>query len=138
MKEEHYKLSDSEFERLFESCEMDPAVFSHEAHLRLAWIHINKYGENKARVNIQKQLYDFVTSLGAAEKYNKTLTIAAIKAVKHFMMKSRSDNFAGFINEFPRLKGNFRELIAQHYSSDIFNSGDARLAYLEPDLLPFD
>lgn len=138
MKEEHYKLSDSEFERLFESCELDPQVFSHEAHLRLAWIHINKYGEDQALENIEKQLYDYANSLGETEKYNKTLTIAAVKAVNHFMLKAQADSFSGFISEFPGLKHNFRELIAQHYSSDIFNSGDAKVAYLEPDLVPFN
>jgi hypothetical protein len=79
-----------------------------------------------------------VEFLGVTDKYNTTLTIAAIKAVYHFMLKSESDNFKDFIDEFPRLKYNFRELMASHYELYIFNSDKAKKEYLEPDLIPFD
>ncbi len=136
--EKHFELSDQEFEKLFESCELEPSLFSHEAHLRLAWIHLNKYGMDKSLKNIQKQLLRFATLAGDPGKYNKTLTIAAIKAVHHFMLKSESATFKEFIVEFPRLKYNFRDLMDAHYGIDIFNSEEARTRYLEPDLLPFD
>jgi len=76
-------------------------------------------------------------SLNATDKYNKTLTIAAIKSVSHFIQKSKSENFQDFIQEFPRLKNNFKSLIAQHYQIDIFNSNKAKSEFLKPDLLPF-
>lgn len=120
--EEHFELSDQEFERQFEFCELEPKLFSHEAHLRLAWIHLNKYGMEKSLENIQKQLLEFATSAGDPGKYNKTLTIAAIKAVHHFKLRSASTTFKGFIAESPRLKYNFRDLMDAHYGFDIFNS----------------
>ncbi len=134
----HYQLSDNDFEAQFANANLDPAIFSHEAHLRLAWIHLNRYGLRQAEENICAQLVNFVNTIGAADKFNKTLTIAAIKAVHHFMQKSTSDNFADFIEEFPRLKYNFKELLGYHYGFDIFQSERARKEYLEPDLLPFD
>ena len=136
--ENHFNLTDSEFERQFEHCELDPSIFSHEAHLRLAWIHITKYGIEKALSNIQLQLQKYVRHIGAEDKYNKTLTVAATKAVYHFILKSESDSFEGFITEFPRLKTNFRELMGFHYGIDIFNSEKAKKVFMEPDLLPFD
>lgn len=136
--EKHFNLTDSEFEKQFENCELDPSEFSHEAHLRLAWIHINKYGIEKAIHNVQAQLLNFVKHAGAEGKYNKTLTIAALKAVYHFMLKSKSENFNDFIAEFPRLKTNFKDLINSHYGIDVFNSEKAKKKFLEPDLLPFD
>ena len=136
--EKHFELSDSEFERQFVNCELNPEIFSNEAHLRLAWINIKKYGIKKAETNIQGQLQDYVKWVGAENKYNKTLTLAAIKAVYHFMLKSESESFKAFITEFPRLKYNFKELISYHYGFDIYNSLEAKATYLEPDLLPFD
>jgi hypothetical protein len=133
----HFDLSDGLFEEQFQHCKLNPALFNHEAHLRLAWIHVTKYGADKAIENITSQLCSFVVSLGAIDKYNKTLTVAAIKAVNHFIGKSHTDNFAGFIQEFPRLKFNFRELMESHYQVDIFTSEIAKQKYLEPDLLPF-
>ena len=134
----HLSLSDLEFEFQFQNCELDPLDFTHEAHLRLAWINIQRYGIDRAVTNIQDQLKRFVKHAGVKDKYNTTLTIAATKAVYHFMLKSESDNFRDFILEFPQLKNNFKELMACHYGFDIYNSEKAKKGFLEPDLLPFD
>ena len=136
--EPHLRLSDLEFEQQFQDCTLNPELFTHEAHLRLAYIHINKYGVKLAERNITSQLKAFVIHLGALDKYNETLTLAAVKAVYHFTLKSKSSDFQSFVLEFPRLKSNFRELMASHYSVDIFNSNKAKKEFLEPDLLPFD
>lgn len=134
---DHYQLSDTEFEKQFEACKLDPTLFSHEAHLRLAWIHINNYGIQKAKENIQEQLKSFVTHLGAIDKYHKTLTIIAVQAVCHFMQKSDTNNFKDFIKEFPQLQNDFKSLIDSHYSFDIFSFNEAKSKFIAPDLKPF-
>ena len=136
--EKHYQLSDSEFLQQFKDCSLPPAIFSHEAHLRLAWLNIYREGMEKAEKAIQEQIERFVAHVGAQHKYHKTLTIAAIKAVGHFMEKSTTDNFPDFISENPQLKKDFKSLINSHYSFDIFSSEEARTSYVEPDVLPFD
>ncbi len=135
--EKHFELTDLAFEKQFETCKLDVSMFSHEAHLRLAWIHITKYGLQQAEENIQKQLQNFVAHVGATDKYNKTVTIAAIKAVAHFMKKTTATNFEGFILEFPQLKNSFKTLINSHYSVDVFNSKRAKNMFITPDLAPF-
>jgi N-formylglutamate deformylase len=134
----HYDLTDIEFENRFNNCTLNPSLFTHEAHLRLAWINIDMYGIDIASINIQKQLEQFVAAVGAQDKYNKTLTLAALKTVNHFKLKSKSKTFKEFINEFPRLKTSFRELITSHYSFDIYNSALTKKEFLQPDLLPYD
>jgi hypothetical protein len=136
--EDHFELSDTKFEQQFETCSLDPQLFHHEAHLRLAYIHIKKYGEQKAIKNVCSQLMAYVAHLGATDKYNTTLTVAAVKAVSHFMQKSTATDFIGFITEFPQLKFGFKGLMQCHYGFDIFNSQRAKITFLEPDLIPFD
>ncbi|TSE04965.1 hypothetical protein [Aquimarina algiphila] len=136
--EKHFELTDKAFENSFTDCTLDPEIFSHEAHLRLAWIHIKNYGIEQAEENIQKQLQNFITFVDAKDKYNKTLTIAATKVVNHFIRQSNSNNFKDFILEFPQLKTRFKQLIESHYNFDIFNSKYAKKEFLTPDLLPFD
>jgi hypothetical protein len=136
--EKHFDLTDLAFEKKFKNGTLNPEIFSHEAHLRLAWIHITKYGEEAAIQNICTQLAAFVKFVGAEDKYNQTLTIASIKAVRHFIKKSSSDTFQDFISEFPRLKYNFKDLMNLHYKVDIFDSDKAKNEFLEPDLIPFD
>jgi hypothetical protein len=136
--ERHFEFSDDDFEQQFSISVLSPTIFTHEAHLRLAWIHIRKYGIQTAIENICEQLQNYVVSLGAKDKYNKTVTIAAVKAVYHFMLKSKADNFQVFISENQKLKTNFKELLNTHYSTDIFKSTKAKKEFLEPELLPFD
>ncbi|MGB5819448.1 MAG: hypothetical protein WBG90_08165 [Saonia sp.] len=136
--ENHFKLNDTELQLQFTDCSLDPSLFSHEAHLRLAWIHIQKYGLESAIQNLCKQIAAYATSVGATDKFNNTVTVAAIKAVYHFIQKSKSDNFRDFIQEFPRLQHNFKELMNAHYGFDIFTLERAKRTFMEPDLLPFD
>ena len=136
--EKHYQLSDSEFEQQFSTLTLDPEIFSHEAHLRLAWIYISKYGVEEALDRVGSQIHTFASHHGDSKKFHVTVTGAAVRAVYHFMLKSRSNSFAGFIAEFPQLKTSFRDLLDSHYSVDIFKSEKARKEWLDPDIEPFD
>jgi hypothetical protein len=71
----HLELSDDAFESLFSTCQLNPKLFTHEAHVRLAWIHVTKYGVETAVTNIVNQLYQFVTKVGAVDKFNLTLPL---------------------------------------------------------------
>lgn len=134
----HFQYTDDQFEAQFANLSLRPELFDHEAHLRLAWIHITKYGMEKALQRLSSQLKAYTAHLGAADKYHHTMTIAAVKAVYHFVLRSSSQRFPDFIREFPRLKHNFMELMRSHYSEDIFKSEHARTNYIKPDLVPFD
>jgi hypothetical protein len=136
-KQPHFQLSDDVFEQQFADCKLDPELFSHEAHLRLAWIHIQNYGVDNAIENVSTQLKRYTAYVNAADKFNKTVTIAAVYAVHHFMKKNPSADFVGFINTNPQLKNNFRALIQTHYSQDVFNQAAAKREFLQPDLSPF-
>ena len=136
--QKHLELSDLEFERAFSNCTIDPGIFSHEAHLRLAWIHINKYGVESAVENIRQQLQKFVKSVDAENKYHETVTVASIRAVNHFFQKSKTESFSDFISENKQLLDNFKNLLLTHYKTDIFKSLVAKETYLEPEKIPFD
>ena len=131
-------MKDAQFEEQFANCTLNPDLFSHEAHLRLAWIHIGKYGLERAIKNVSAQLINFTIFLGETDKYNETVTVAAVKIVNHFRLKSHCDNFKDFIHAHPRLLNNFKELLESHYTTDIFVSEKAKKVYLKPELIPFD
>ncbi|WP_282161727.1 hypothetical protein [Ulvibacterium marinum] len=133
----HFQVNDVMFENRFEEGSLPPSLFTHEAHLRLAWIYIKNYGEEKAAAKISREIEQFDKLHGRGDKFNKTVTIAAIKVVDHFVGKSKSKDFKSFIQEFPRLKTAFKELLHTHYSPDIFTSKIAQIQFIEPDLLPF-
>ncbi len=136
--EAHNQFSDHEFEKHFEELTLEPKLFTHEAHLRLAWIHINKYGIETAIDNICKQIKAFATSVREPSKFNLTLTIAAIRIVNHFILKASTTDFSKLLIEEPRLKLGFTDLIKTHYSFDLFHNAAAKKHYLKPDIRPFD
>lgn len=134
----HHDLTDAAFENQFTTLTLDPTLFSHEAHLRLAWIHIRRYGIEKAIENMCEQIQRFATHHGDSGKFNITLTVAATRAVYHFALRSTTNTFKDFIAENNRLLTEFKQLLSSHYATNIFTSDQARKSYLEPDLLPFD
>lgn len=135
--EVHFQLSDAELEQQFRTATLNPELFSHEAHLRLAWVQIRFFGLEKAEENLCQQIQFYDKKYDTGTKFHKTLTIAATKIVAHFMAKSQSENFADFIVEFPQLNNHFKELIAAHYSTDILQNPIAKEQYMLPDLLVF-
>ena len=135
--EKHWKLSNEEFEEKFSTCNFRPLWFTHEAHLRLAWIYINKYGKEVAFNKYSAQLQAFANKYNADGKYNATVTFASIEIMNHFISNSDSYDFKDFMSEFPQLKTTFKQVLQSHYSRDIFTSKEAKKHILQPDLVPF-
>jgi hypothetical protein len=135
---DHKELNDRDFVELFSSMDFPFDLFNHEAHLRLAYIHIKKSGTDKAVDIIRYQLKEYVEHLGVPDIYHETLTVASIKAVDHFIRENENRTFNELIEDHPELMTDFRSMIQSHYSMDIFNSPEARAQYLEPDIQDFD
>ena len=133
----HFSLSDDQFEQQFKDTTLDPTLFSHEAHIRLAWIHISKFGVDLAAEHLCKQIAIFDATHDDGTNFNKTVTVAAVKAVHHFMKKSSTKTCVDFIKENPRLIFNFKDVLNAHYSHNIFSDERAKKTYVEPDLAPF-
>ena len=136
--EAHYKLTDSLLLKEMEQGNLDPRLFTHEAHLRWGWLLLKEYGLDQAIFKACSQLKRYTANLGASDKYNETVTVAAIRAIQHFQLKHNSDSFTEFISKAPRLKTSFKELLGFHYSKDIFKLNSAKSTFITPDLLPFD
>ena len=134
---DHWRFTDEEYEELFESYQLKPGMFSHEAHLRLAYIHIQKYGARQAEINMCDQIKGFAESLGVYDKFNKTVTVAAVKVMSHFMQKATSRGFQGLMKEFPSLLLDFKGILNKHYSYNVFGDKKAKKTFQEPDLQPF-
>lgn len=133
----HVQLNDIDFEQRFADCSLPPEWFTHEAHLRLAYLHLNKYGLEQAILNLCTQIKRYDAYWGDGTKFHRTLTEASAKVMHHFMTKARSGDFQGLMQEFPNLQHNFRDLLKTHYSRSLLQEELARSTFLEPDLLSF-
>lgn len=135
---DHHTITDEELLRLMKEGNLDPALFNHEAHLRWGWLLLESFRLEEAIEKARSQLKQYTAKLGFSDKYNETVTVAAMKALHNFRSRSDKTAFKEFITDFPRLKTSFKELMGFHYSLDIFKSEEGKDNYIEPDLLPFD
>lgn len=110
----HRELQDSEFEKGFEAITLNPSLFTHEAHVRLAWCHLKKYGKEKAIENITVQLMRFTRNTNAEAKYNEAVTITSIEVIDRLMEKSATNAFDDFIAMYPRLLSDFRNVLKEY------------------------
>ncbi len=133
----HWDYSDEEFVEKLVSGTLNPGLFSHEAHIRLAWIFISKSGEEKAIADTCAAIKGYVDHLKIKGKYHETITVAAVKLVAGAM---RTHNYAGvrdLLAKNASLLHHFKESVQRHYSFDVFDDPRARDQYVEPDLIPF-
>lgn len=128
-------MTDATFLTRFRNLSLQPELFTHKAHLRLAWLQINLNGLEAAIKNCCEQISAFASFHGDHQKFNKTITIASVYAVNHFMAGENS--FEEFIRRNPQLLSDLKALINSHYSYDIFAAENARLLFIEPDVQPF-
>lgn len=134
----HFSFSDEEFEKTFEDLSFPVTLFSHEAHLRLGYIHINKYGIEKAIKNMCKQIKIFATYHGAPKKFNATVTYASLHIMRMYIEVSKTDKFHDLLEEFPLLLSDFKKEIKKFYSVDVFNNEIAKREIINPDIKPFE
>ncbi len=87
---------------------------------------------------MSKQIYDFAMKYGATMKFNATVTYASLQIMYHYMQEGESGNFRDLMKEFPFLLEDFKGIIQQHYSGDIFRSLEAKKNIIQPDLEPFE
>lgn len=136
--DDHYSYTDDQLLLGLKKATLRPEMFTHVCHLRWGWLLLQKFVRDKAICRACEDLKNYTKAWGVAEKYNETVTVAAINAIDHFRKRSKAENFVGFIKENPRLQTSFKELMESHYSLDVLKSAAARHKFQEPDLLPFD
>jgi hypothetical protein len=135
MKPHELSEEDVRFRSAFEACTSTPSEFTHQAHVRLAYVYLV---ESDVEVAVQRMRAALLTFLDHYEiprsKFHETMTRAWVLAVHHFMTKSTSSSAADFIAKNPELLDT--RIMLTHYSASVLFSADARASFVEPDLDP--
>jgi hypothetical protein len=121
---------DADFLARFESGQIDPASFTHEQHLRLAWCCLQADAAS-APQRICTLIRDFAIRAGAAGKYHETLTLAWLRIVDAH--RAGEPDFDAYLRAHPQLLD--RLLCSRHYSAEQMENGRAK--WVEPDLQAF-
>jgi hypothetical protein len=105
-------FTDDLFLEAFLVCRLPPSAFNHRNHLRVAWIHLQRFPLDEA-----------------------TMTEALIRLMANAGASDPSVSFEEFLARAPAFSGDWRTLIDAHYSSALLARSDARYRFLSPDRL---
>jgi hypothetical protein len=128
-------LSDDEFVRAFESCELAGASFHHADHVRLTWIYVGRFGEIVATERVLTGIRRFATHNGSPEKFHFTQTCAWVRliAIAHWGSAGLK-TFLEFVAAHPELLD--ANALARYYSKSVLESPAARAGWVDPDISP--
>ena len=126
--------SDDDFLSAFNNCSASPSAFDHLGHLRIGWIHLQRYPLEIAVKLTCDGIERFASHLGVPGKYNRTLSEALLRIMASRGAADKSKTWAVFLNENPDLVGGALELLGKYYSMDYVMSPLAKKVFMTPDL----
>ena len=131
-------MSDESFAGLFLSCELPATEWTHEAHIRLAWLTLSSMPYNDALNHIRAGITKYNDSvLKKALAYHETITVAFTRLIaagrEELPLKHA---FADFKSVHPILFDRTLFALLRHYRRDTLFSPEARAGFVAPDLLP--
>lgn len=136
-------LDDTSLLERFQRRELGPGHFDHRGHLRLAWLHLQRYPLPEAIARVCVGIRELAARFGAAEKYHHTVTEALLRIMAVRLRAQIGDNgkhrsaadlsFADFLAANPDLLSDTRGVLATYYSEACLHSPPARSGWVEPD-----
>ena len=130
-------LNDQQFIAEFEACTLDPKCFSHVGHLRLGWLYLDAYPLEVAVQKVTTGIAKYASALGVTDKFQYTLTQAALMIIYARKQQGSSQDFNGFLEQNPDLVNDMMGVLLRHYSADVLSSALAKSQFVAPDLKLF-
>ena len=129
-------MTDHELLTAFERCTLPATAWTHEAHVRAAWIYLSRHDEAEALRRIRTSINRFndtVTKKPGA--YHETITAAYVRLIadRRSRLPARH-TFGQFKDTSPDLLDRTLSALLHHYRRDTLFSDAARAGWVEPDL----
>lgn len=92
-------IIDEQFIEQFEDRTLNPRYFNHYGHLQLAWLYLHKYSLEIAIEKMTGGISAYATSLGATEKFQRTLTEAIVRIMAARFHDSMEESLQQYLME---------------------------------------
>jgi hypothetical protein len=125
---------EDELVRAFDDLTLDPAQFSHRAHLSVAWRYLQRHGFPDGAVKFREQLLRYIDSVGAQGKYHETITWAYMVLLNEELSLGTSgdETFDELVSRRPDLLDHRSGAIAACYSREELARPEARRTFILP------
>jgi hypothetical protein len=116
---------------LFESGNIDPEQFDHEAHVYIGWLYVRKFELAVAISRFDAGLKRLTAFLGVPEKYHATITWLFLLLIAERF--DSDENWQGFRSRNEELISNSKTTLNRYYSDALLFSERARERFVLPD-----
>lgn len=131
-------LSDDELWLAFGAATLPAAAWTHRAHLRVAWMFLERYPLDEAHVLIRVGIIRLNAFHGLVETpsrgYHETLTRVWLSLVAARRKAMDAPSSGTFVDACIDALG--KDAVLRHYSRELVTSVRARAMFVEPDLAP--
>ena len=145
-------MTDDEFLAGFEACELERKDWTHEAHVRMAWLYATRHATpaatfDRVRTGIQALNAVFVRQQTVRcmrqskpkdprglDGYHETVTGAFVAVI--FARIRAGEDFPAFRDRNPDLFDRTLSVLLKHYSPERLFSEEAKGTFISPDLEP--
>lgn len=130
-------MNDQEFIQRFEECTLSPDDFHHEAHVRMAWLYLQRHPLLEALTKFCEGLRRYAASLGKSNLYHETITFAYIFLIHERIRRSEAaQSWEEFASSNADLLDWKEGTLKSYYSEEMLKSDVARKIFVFPDRLP--
>jgi hypothetical protein len=132
-------MTDDEFLAAFEAAALTRAEWTHEAHVRMAWLYSRRESTLEAALgHMRRGIPRLNAALGTdARLYHETVTCAFGTAV--YLRATRPEapsNWPEFRDCHPELFDRDNPFLDRHYHPETLKSEPARVGFVAPDRAP--
>jgi hypothetical protein len=124
-------MTDAEFLRALETCELPEREFGHAAHVRATYLYLASSEFAVALERIRRAIRNYAEHLGKPDRYHETITVAYVALIQqHICERGDGGGWAAFAGYNPEL---FQPgLLLQFYPQAQLQSDLARRVFLLP------
>jgi hypothetical protein len=126
-------MTDDEFLAAFESAAIPRPEWTHEAHVRMAWLYLTRLALAEALHRVRDGIQKLNAANGVADGYHETITVAFVRVIAARL--EPGEGYAAFRARNPELFDRTLAALLRHYSKERLYSPEARRAFIEPDAM---
>ena len=128
-------MTDAEFLAAFENVTLSYAQWTHEAHVRMAFLYLRREDFENALPWVRERIGCYNRARGNPNGYNETITVAFLRVVADRLAQHEiAPDFETFKATHPELLDS--RLLMRHYSKPVLLAEDAKARFVEPDREP--
>ena len=127
-------MTDDEFLAAFEAVAFTRPEWTHEAHVRMAWLYLTRHPFADALCRVQNGIRKLNGKIGSPDGYHDTITVAFVRIIADRLKDG--ERYESFRDRNPELLDRTLPAVLRHYTKDYLYSTDARREFVEPDREP--